>query len=67
MWHVYICDRNGQLYAGITTNLSNRMRQHKATLLYSESHEDRFLAARREKQIKGWTSKKKLALANKSE
>ncbi len=67
MWHVYNCDRNGQFYTGITTNMSNRMRQHKATLLYSESHEDRFLVARRAKQIKGWTRKKKLELANKSE
>jgi len=26
MWPVYICDRNGQLYTGITTDLDQRMR-----------------------------------------
>ncbi|MFC1829409.1 GIY-YIG nuclease family protein, partial [Thermodesulfobacteriota bacterium] len=36
MWYVYICDKSGQLYTGITTDLEHRMRQHKATLLYSE-------------------------------
>ena len=53
MWHVYICDRNGKLYTGITTDLEHRMRQHGARLLYSEPHPDRFLAAKRENQIKG--------------
>jgi predicted GIY-YIG superfamily endonuclease len=31
-------------------------------LLYSESHPDRYSAARREKEIKGWRREKKLAL-----
>jgi putative endonuclease len=62
MWHVYMCDRNGMLYAGITTNLSHRMRQHKARLLYSEEYADKHAAARRERQIKGWSRKKKLSL-----
>jgi predicted GIY-YIG superfamily endonuclease len=53
IWQVYICDRNGKLYTGITTNLGNRMRQHGAKLLYSETYLDRFQAAKREKQIKG--------------
>jgi putative endonuclease len=62
MWYVYICDRSGQLYTGITTDLGHRMKQHKATLLYSESHPDRHAAAAREKQIKGWRMERKLAL-----
>ena len=62
MWHVYICDRQGQLYTGITTDINHRMKQHKAHLLYSESHENRESAAARERQIKGWTRSKKLAL-----
>ena len=62
MWHMYICDRNGQLYTGITTDLDHRMKQHRARLLYSESYPDKHTAAKREKQIKGWTRKKKLAL-----
>jgi len=27
-WHVYIVDKKGKLYVGITTDLPNRMRQH---------------------------------------
>ena len=34
MWYVYICDRNGKLYTGITTDVPHRMSQHKAQLLY---------------------------------
>ncbi len=62
MWHVYICDRRGRLYTGITTHVPRRMRQHGAELLYSEQHPDKHSAARREKEIKGWGREKKLAL-----
>jgi putative endonuclease len=62
MLYVYICSRKGRLYTGITTDLSHRMRQHQAELLYSETHDDKSQAARREKQIKGWRREKKLAL-----
>jgi putative endonuclease len=65
MWHIYICDRKGQLYTGITTDLDHRMRQHKASLLYTEAYEDRHEAARRERQIKGWRREKKLSLIKK--
>jgi putative endonuclease len=65
MWHVYICDRKGQLYTGITTDLDHRMRQHKASLLYTEAYEDKHDAARRERQIKGWRREKKLSLIKK--
>jgi predicted GIY-YIG superfamily endonuclease len=61
IWYVYICNRGGQLYTGITTALAHRMRQHGAQLLYSEPYEDKHHAARREKQIKSWTRAKKLA------
>jgi putative endonuclease len=64
VWYVYICDRVGQLYTGITTDLAHRMKQHKAQLLYSESLDDKHLAARREKEIKGWNREKKLRLIN---
>ena len=66
MWHVYICNRNDQLYTGITTGLSHRIRQHKAELIYSEEHPDKYSAASRERQIKGWSRKKKLSLIEKS-
>ncbi len=62
LYHVYICERGGQLYAGITTDLRHRMRQHGANLLYSEAHPDKHQAARRERQIKGWRRDKKLDL-----
>ena len=62
MWYVYLCDRNGQLYIGITTDVGHRMRQHKARLLYTEVYEDKHEAAKRERQIKGWRREKKLAL-----
>jgi putative endonuclease len=62
MWHVYLCDRRGKLYTGITTDLGHRMRQHRARLLYSEPYTDRYDAARREREIKGWRREKKLAL-----
>lgn len=62
MWYIYLCDRKGQLYTGITTNLSRRMKQHGAELLYTKEYPDKHSAAKREKQIKGWTRKKKLAL-----
>jgi putative endonuclease len=62
LWYVYICDRGGQLYTGITTNLAHRMIQHRARLLYQESFKDKGSAAKREREIKGWRQEKKLAL-----
>ena len=62
VWHVYICDKKGQLYTGITTDLEHRMKQHGAQLLYSEAYKDKHTAAHREREIKGWRREKKLAL-----
>ena len=62
MWYVYICNKNGQLYTGITTNLHHRMQQHKAVLLYMEECTDKHTAAKRERQIKGWNRARKLSL-----
>ena len=67
MWYVYICDRNGQLYTGMTTNLRKRMRQHGARLLYSEEHPTEESASRREQQIKRWRRSKKLGLISSSD
>ncbi|TET24690.1 MAG: hypothetical protein E3J78_00765 [Candidatus Cloacimonadota bacterium] len=42
MWYIYICNKAGRLYTGITTDLTNRMRQHKnAGLIHVEEYEDR--------------------------
>ncbi|MDD4955124.1 MAG: GIY-YIG nuclease family protein [Candidatus Omnitrophica bacterium] len=76
MWLVYIIKcQNGDLYTGITDNLQRRFEEHisgkgghftrsfKAEeILFSEEHQDKSSALRREVQIKGWTRKKKLAL-----
>ena len=66
MWYVYICDKSVQLYTGITTDLEHRMRQHKATLLYSEVLANKNDAAKRERQIEGWRREKKLELIRKA-
>ena len=62
MWFLYICDRRGQLYTGITTDLDHRIKQHQAKLLYSGQYSDKNSAAKRERQIKGWRREKKLTL-----
>jgi len=65
MWFVYMCNRRGQLYTGITTNLGHRMRQHKAELRYSERFVNKHDAVKREREIKGWRREKKLILIDK--
>ncbi|HTA16857.1 MAG TPA: GIY-YIG nuclease family protein [bacterium] len=59
---------NGYLYTGYTGNLHRRTKQHyikgfKAKVLWRECFHDLKEALAREKQIKGWTRAKKLALA----
>jgi predicted GIY-YIG superfamily endonuclease len=41
------------------------MKQHKTPLLYAEPCEDKHLAAKRKKMIKGWTHQMKLELIKK--
>ena len=70
MWYVYITKtQNGSLYTGITTDIERRLQEHKRKhynpseeVLYKEPLPNKFEAAKREKQIKGWTRRKKLAL-----
>jgi predicted GIY-YIG superfamily endonuclease len=67
--------RNGTVYTGVTSNLVQRVSQHKQgmakgftrkydckLLVYYEVYEDMFAAIAREKQIKAGSGKKKLAL-----
>jgi predicted GIY-YIG superfamily endonuclease len=67
--------RNGTLYTGVTSNLIARVYQHKhglhpgftkqyncTNLVYYELCDDILTAIAREKQIKGGSRKKKLAL-----
>ena|SRR5260221_2719478 len=67
--------RNGTLYTGVTSNLVQRVYEHKNALVsgfttqysckmlvYYEICENMWCAIEREKQIKGGSRKKKLAL-----
>jgi len=76
MWWVYILKcRNNTLYTGITNNIERRIKEHKSKkgghytstfdpveLVWKENHDNRSSALKRERQIKGWTRKKKEAL-----
>lgn len=73
---VYILTNNsGTLYVGITNDLERRVSEHRAgvgsqftgqyalkKLLYYETFSNAEVAITREKQIKRWTRKKKIAL-----
>lgn len=75
-FYVYIISsRSSTLYTGFTSDLMKRILEHKEKLvegftkryaidrlLYYESCENRESALTREKQIKGWTRDKKIAL-----
>ncbi len=76
-YYVYIMasKRNGTLYTGVTSDLSKRVEEHKSKtfggftakydvtmLVYYEETNVVTIAIEREKQIKGWLRKKKLAL-----
>ena len=75
-YHVYIMsNRSRTLYTGVTNDLARRVHQHKnklvpgftskyniTDLVYAEETTDVRAAIGREKQIKGWTRAKKIAL-----
>lgn len=66
-WFVYIIEKKGKLYVGITTDLPNRIRQHGATEpLYQEGPMGKSEALKRERVLKGWRREKKLALIAKA-
>lgn len=76
MYTVYILQcHDGSLYTGITTDIDRRLIEHakgKASkytrsklpvkCMYTELQPDESSAKKREIEIKGWNSKKKLAL-----
>ena len=63
MWYLYIIQKKGRYYTGITTDLKNRIQQHgNPGVLYFETFKDNFKAAKREKEIKGWARRKKKEL-----
>ena len=75
-YFVYIVSsRSGTLYIGMTNSIYRRALQHKSgeiegfsskyhcgRLVYYESFDDVHKAIGREKQLKGWTRAKKIAL-----
>ena len=79
MYYVYILTNKGHsvLYTGMTNNLERRLYEHRNhlvpgftakynvhKLVYFEYGEDVWGAIEREKQIKGWTRKRKEELIN---
>lgn len=59
---------DGYLYTGMTKNTFRRNKQHfqkrgKPALIFKQRFETQAEAVQREKQIKGWSRSKKLALA----
>ena len=70
-----VCSRAGTLYIGMTNNMYRRALEHKSgeiegfaskygcnRLVYYEGFDDVQKAIGREKQLKGWTRAKKIAL-----
>lgn len=78
MWYIYILEcKNGQFYTGISNEVQQRLSDHMngkgghftkkygvKELLYSKNFPTRHQAALKEKQVKGWSRKKKLMLIN---
>ena len=77
MYYIYILTNkyNKVLYVGVTNDLIRRIYEHKNSLVddftakykvhklvYYDYTEDVMSALTREKQIKGWTRKKKISL-----
>ena len=78
-YYIYILQCNDETYyTGVTSNLEERLRQHESgygvssytskrrpvKLVFSQQFHDITQAITLEKQIKGWTRKKKEALIN---
>ncbi|XOV77759.1 MAG: GIY-YIG nuclease family protein [Aestuariibacter sp.] len=79
-FYIYIVanKRNGTLYIGVTSNLIKRIYEHRTNavqgftrkysvhrLVYFEKHESSISAINREKRLKFWKRKWKLALIEK--
>jgi putative endonuclease len=74
-WVYIVASCSGTLYIGITNSIERRMVEHKSgefagfaskyrcnRLVYYESFDDVEKAIGREKQLKGWVRRKKIAL-----
>jgi len=72
-WFLYILEcRDGSFYTGVTRNIPERLKKHNSgkgakytrsrrpcRLIYFEKSRSESKARRREREIKGWTRKKK--------
>ena len=75
-YYIYILtNKSNTLYVGVTNNIQKRLYEHKNKLIngftkkynlnkliYFETYQNINDAMKREKQIKGWTRKKKIDL-----
>ena len=74
-WVYIVASKSRTLYTGVTNNLLRRVHEHRTgngseftgkyritRLVHSEETNDIRVAIAREKEIKGWNRKKKLAL-----
>ncbi len=76
MYYLYIllCADNS-LYTGMTNNVEHRLWNHRngsgsmyvhdrlpIRLVYVETYADKYIAAQRERQIKGWKRQKKIEI-----
>ena len=80
MWYVYLLRcADGSLYAGSTTDVERRLREHASghggaytrsrrpvKLVYREAHPDRSQAQRREAELKRWPRAKKQLLVGRT-
>ena len=80
MYYIYILtNKSYTLYIGVTNNLQRRIYEHKNkivpgitqrynidTLIYFEEYKNVNEAINREKQLKGWTRRKKMDLIKKT-
>jgi putative endonuclease len=77
-WVYILSSGSGTLYVGVTSNLTVRLAEHRSgivegftskyavhRLVYYEETSDVWVALAREKQIKGWSRKKKVELIRK--
>lgn len=68
--------KDNSIYTGITTDIERRFLEHKnglgarftrargvVKIIYSETHENRSLASKRESEIKSYSRSKKIALS----
>lgn len=76
VWYVYIIEcEDTSLYVGVSTDIKRRFLEHKAgkgskyvrskkakRIIFSETHDNKYSAFKREIEIKGYSRQKKLKL-----